>query len=150
MPPALRCHRRKVSWTRVWALRKLATWQGIFDEFVYIGIDTVVLENLDVVFSFLRDFDFMTSHAYIPWIVKFVWNESIFRIKRLTQQQILFATNTGFIVSRRNALSLDDVEAKLPSALELAPHMALEYKEQPLINGSSGFSVGKSKGLDQP
>lgn len=114
--------------------RKLATWQGPFDEFVYVDVDTVVLEPLEPLFRFLTEFDFMTSHGYVPWILKFVWHESIFTTRRLTHQQITFATNTGFIISRRNALTIGEAEMKLQAALELAPHMALDCMEQPFLN----------------
>jgi hypothetical protein len=114
--------------------RKLATWNGMFDEFAYVDVDTVVLEPIEPLFRLLADFDFMTSHAFLPWIMKFVWHDSIFTTGRLSHRQISFATNTGFILSKRNMLTLDEAEAKLPVGLELAPHMALECIEQPFLN----------------
>ncbi len=114
--------------------RKLATWDGAFDEFVYVDVDTVVLEPIEPLFRFLEDFDLMTSHAYVPWIMKFVWHDSIFTTGRLSHRQITFATNTGFILSKRNVLTLEQAEANLSAGLELAPHMALECMEQPFLN----------------
>lgn len=114
--------------------RKLAMWSGPFDEFVYIDCDTVVLRPVDFVFELLDKHAFVTSHSNMRTIRQFVWRDSIFEQGKLDNLQIAFSANTGFIVSRRGVLDLADVEAGLGEALELAPHMALECCEQPLLN----------------
>jgi hypothetical protein len=114
--------------------RKLAMWSGEAEHFLYIDTDTVVLSNVDFVFRFLPAIDFLTSHSELPELRQWVWMDSIYATGILTDEQIRFSTNTGFIASRRALLSLDEVEKRLPSALELAPHMVLSCKEQPFLN----------------
>jgi hypothetical protein len=114
--------------------RKLAAWEGRYDEFVYIDTDTVVLEDVDFAFEHLSQFDFVTSHSNDPYIRKWVWKDSIYGAKALTPEQISFAANTGFITSRRGCLTVDKVLDRLPKAVELAEHMELICVEQPLLN----------------
>ena len=114
--------------------RKLATWQGEFDEFIYIDSDTVVLENIDFVFHYLKEFNFLTSESDNPENRRWVWKESIDGTEKLTEEQLSFAANTGFIASKRGCLTLSDVVGRLPAALELADHMELFCCEQPFLN----------------
>jgi hypothetical protein len=114
--------------------RKLAAWEGRYDQFVYIDSDTVVLESVDFVFEHLSRFDFVTSHSNDPYIRKWVWKDSIYSTEALTQEQIAFATNTGFITSRRGCLTVDEAFDRLPKAVELADHMELFCAEQPFLN----------------
>jgi len=114
--------------------RKLAIWEGDFDQFIYIDVDTVVLRNIEFAFAFLYRFDFVTSHSNIPEIVKWVWKPSIYSAGRLTEEQIAFSANTGFIMSKKGALTLETVMPRLASALSLASHMVLFCKEQPFLN----------------
>jgi len=114
--------------------RKLALWEGEFDEFVYMDADTVVLASVEFVFDFLADYDFVNSHSNLPHLRQWVWKDSIESAGRLTAEQIAYSANMGFIASRKEALPLGDVIEKLPAALELHPHMELFCKEQPLLN----------------
>ena len=116
------------------AYRKLAIWEGDFEEFVYIDVDTVVLENIGFVFEFLSEYEFLTSHSNISSIIKFVWQESIYRSGRLTKEQIEYAASTGFIASKKHVLRLDTIKANLADALQLASHMTLYCMEQPFLN----------------
>ena len=65
--------------------RKLAMWDGPFDEFIYIDTDTVVLTDLDFVFAHLADFGFIASHSNLPQIRKWVWKDSIYDAGVLTR-----------------------------------------------------------------
>jgi hypothetical protein len=110
--------------------RKLATWEGEYDEFLYIDSDTVILKTIDFVFDYLNEFSFVVATSNIPGRA---WKESICKTDKLTPQQIGFAANTGFISSKKGCLGLCDVISRLPAATELATHMKLGY-EQPLLN----------------
>lgn len=114
--------------------RKLAAWEGQYDQFVYIDSDTVVLESIDFAFGYLSRFDFVTSHSNDPHIRKWVWKDSIYGTEALTQAQISFATNTGFITSQRGCLTVDEAFDRLPEAVKLADHMELLCTEQPFLN----------------
>lgn len=114
--------------------RKLAMWSGPFEEFVYIDCDTVVLRPVDFVFDLLDRHGFVTSHSNMRSIRQFVWRDSIYAQGRLDNLQIAYSANTGFVTSRRGLISLDEVEGRLEETLALAPHMALECCEQPLLN----------------
>jgi len=114
--------------------RKLSMWNGIFQEFVYIDLDTVILANVEFVFSFLEEYDFITSHSDMPENRDMVWKPSIWESGRLSSRQIEYAANTGFIASRRGLLTLAKVGSRMPEALQLREHMELHCKEQPLLN----------------
>jgi hypothetical protein len=120
--------------TAIGHYRKLAAWNGEFDEFIYIDVDTVVLRDVGLVFDFLASHSFVTSHSNIENIVKFVWKKSVYQSNLLTKEQIAFSANTGFIASQARALTKEVVKAKLERACALAPHMSLSYAEQPLLN----------------
>ena len=114
--------------------RKLAIWDGPYDEFLYIDCDTVILGDVSYVFRLLDRAVFVTSASNIPANRKWVWKDSIYATGTLTHDQIDFAANTGFIASTRGKLSLDRIEEKVPAAVILAPHMELLCAEQPLLN----------------
>ena len=114
--------------------RKIAMWEGDFQEFVYIDTDTVVLESIEFVYDLLPRFGFITSHSHIPQSRKWVWKDSVQRSGKLTPDQIAYAANTGFIVSSTGSLSMDEARGKVSAARELAPHMELWCAEQPFLN----------------
>jgi hypothetical protein len=125
---------RKFHGRAVGQYRKLAIWDGPFDEFACIDTDTVVLTNVDFVFVNLERFDFVTSGSDIPNNRKWVWKDSVYATDALTERQISYAANTGFVVSRKECLPSAQVDAQLPAALALAEHMELYCCEQPLLN----------------
>jgi hypothetical protein len=114
--------------------RKLAMWEGDFDEFAYIDADTIVLESIEFAFEFLSDYDFLTSFSHVPDYRKWVWKDTIYQAKKLAYDQIQFAAGTGFLLSKKGMLTLNGVRAKLPDALALSSHMELFCAEQPLLN----------------
>ena len=114
--------------------RKLAIWEGPFDQFVYIDSDTVVLHSIDFALRYLDQFDFLTSHSDMPQIRSWVWKDSVYATGALTNKQISYAANTGFLASRRKCLSREQIQAQLPGAQALAQHMELLCCEQPLLN----------------
>lgn len=116
------------------AYRKLATWEGCFDEFIYIDIDTVVLDRIDFAFQFLSVANIFTSHSNIPNIVKWVWKDSIYDRGILSDEQIQYAANTGFFVSTKGVLSVQYAISKIPDALLLKADMELFCMEQPFLN----------------
>jgi hypothetical protein len=116
------------------AYRKLALWQGDFDEFIYIDVDTIILDNVEFVFKFLSDYEFITSHSNMKNILKWVWQKSIYASGHLTDEQIAYAANTGFIASRKTALPWENIKSALEDAVKLSGHMTLFCKEQPFLN----------------
>jgi hypothetical protein len=114
--------------------RKLVMWQGPYDEFIYIDTDTIVLNSVDFVYSHLDSFEFVTTHSDMADIRRFVWKDSIYGTGALSDGQIGYAANTGFVASRREAISADHLAARLPDAVALAAHMELDCVEQPLLN----------------
>ena len=116
------------------AYRKLAAWEGIFESFIYIDVDTVVIDSIDFAFDSLEYADYVASHSNLSNIRQFVWKESIYQSHILTSSQIEYAANTGFFVSRRGTLSINKCLANVDSALELKPHMELSCMEQPYLN----------------
>ena len=124
-------HMHHQSWQEY---RKLAIWEGEFDEFIYVDIDTLVLANMDFAFKHLSSYDFIFCSSRGPAMFDQVWKKSIRDTGKLTKEQLEFAANTGFIVSRKGALSLDNMKSKLNEASSLSGHMVTFCKEQPFIN----------------
>lgn len=114
--------------------RKLALWEGEYDEFVYIDCDTVVLASVDFVFDHLDTYAFITASSNRPDLRRLVWRDSVYRSGPLTTEQISYGATTGLVASRREHLRFADVQRRLPGALGLAAHMNLDTCEQPLLN----------------
>ena len=114
--------------------RKLAMWSGPFEEFLYIDVDTVVLENIEFVYRYLADYDFLASHSNMPSIRRFVWKPNMPEVPGLNEEMSSYAANTGFIASRKGLLAINSLSEKLSSAVGLIPFMELESYEQPLLN----------------
>lgn len=114
--------------------RKIAAWNGIFDEFIYIDVDTIVLRRLDDVLSLLDRYDVITAFSNEPHSRKFVWKDSIDPTLGVTRDEIDFAANTGFIASKKGLLRLPGIENLVLQARELAPHMELLCVEQAPLN----------------
>lgn len=110
--------------------RKLAAWEGEFEEFLYIDSDTAVLRSIDFVFDYLADHGFVTATSNLPGRA---WLQTIGNSGKLTPEQYGYAANTGFVASRRGALTQAGIAAALPMGRELKPHMKLGY-EQPFLN----------------
>lgn len=123
--------------------RKLAAWEGIFDLFAYIDVDTVVLDSVDFVFEHLKYGHYIASHSNLEQIRRWVWKDSIYETNLLTEPQIAFATNTGFFASARGMLPIKHCLAKVEGALRLKDSMELMAMEQPFLNYlvvSSGYN----------
>jgi hypothetical protein len=114
--------------------RKLAAWEGEYDEFVYLDCDTVILRDVSAVFAHLDQFAFVTGYSNHPPTRPLVWNDSIYQAGVLTEEQVAYAAGTGLVASRKEHLRFAGVRQQLPAALELAPHMYLETCDQPLLN----------------
>jgi hypothetical protein len=112
--------------------RKLALWDGPFDEFIYIDLDMVVLKPISSLYLLLEHYDILTSHSHMPSIQRWVWREK--PIGFLTQDQIAFSANTGFILSKSGALSFNGSVRRVQDALLLKDYMELNCAEQPLLN----------------
>lgn len=113
--------------------RKLAMWEGPYDEFLYIDADTVVLENIDFVFEFLNHFAFVLLYSS-PDNQAQVWFPSISQTEKLAPEQIAFGGSAGFIASRKGSMTMEEVRERLPTALQLRQHMRLACADQPLMN----------------
>ena len=114
--------------------RKLAAWFGPFDEFLYIDLDTVVLRPVDAVFPLLENFDAVTAYSNDPESRKFVWLDSIAPNQLISQEEIDYSANMGFILSHRRLLNRDIVATLVPQAKELSKHMELQCFDQPFNN----------------
>ena len=114
--------------------RKLAAWEGVFDEFIYIDVDTVVIDSVDFAFAQLKYGHYVASHANITSTRRWVWKDNIYERNLLTPPQIAYSANTGFFVSRRGLFTMQYCMAKTTGALELKDSMELDCMEQPFLN----------------
>lgn len=115
--------------------RKLACWHGPFQQFIYVDVDTIVLKSLDIVFPLLADYDIVVASSNMPELKSWVWRPTIDDAGVLSDQQVAFSANTGFIASSREAAAeIEKGVDNLDSALSLVAHMALQCAEQPFLN----------------
>lgn len=114
--------------------RKLACWQGPFERFIYIDVDMIVLKDIRFAFDILEKYDFITSCSDIAEAEKWVWKESVYSTGALSREQVSYAANTGFIVSRKGLIPLDTLMKRVIEAKSLKDHMELYCVEQPLLN----------------
>jgi hypothetical protein len=112
--------------------RKLAIWEGLYDQFAYIDVDTVLLNGIDIPLKMLDDFDFLTATSDLPAIRKYVWKDSLPPSAQAVDSK--YAANTGILFSKREMLTMANIERKLDEALQLAPYMELKCAEQALLN----------------
>lgn len=129
----------------VGSYRRMAAWEGSFEQFIYIDIDTIVLENLSFVWKNLSHCKFFTSHSNLPQIRKWVWKDSIYKKNKLNRSQIEYSANCGFIVSTKKILPTEWIISRVDEALEFKDDMELFCMEQPFLNYlivTSGYNYG--------
>jgi len=114
--------------------RKLAAWSGMFKHFIYIDIDTIVLQSISFVFNLLEKWNIITGHSNIIGSRRFVWNEEFLPVDHLSRAQIDYAANTGFVASNVNALSAHSFRERAASSLKLKSSFNLDCAEQPFLN----------------
>lgn len=122
--------------------RKLAAWHGAYKRFIYIDVDTVVLSDVRFVFDYLSMLGTVTSHSDLPGLRQFVWTEDIQSADLLTNRQIAFSANTGFLASKQGILDLMELRARIGEAQKLLPYMVPQCAEQSYLNYAivtSGF-----------
>lgn len=114
--------------------RKLAAWEGPFDQFIYIDVDTVLLSDAAIVLKFLSKYSFIASQSRLPGLRRWVWKDSMLSAGALSADQLSYSANTGFLCSHMGALNLAKAEDAADSAITFAPHMELLCFEQPFLN----------------
>ncbi|MFC1730871.1 hypothetical protein ACFL6I_11105 [candidate division KSB1 bacterium] len=92
------------------------------------------MKKIDFAFQLLDHYDIITSCSNLESIKKWVWKESVYETGALNNEQIEYAANTGFIVSKKNIISLENIKNKLSPALKLKSHMELACIEQSFLN----------------
>lgn len=129
--------------------RKFAIWEGAFEEFIYIDVDTLVLADVQFAFALLGEFDCLTARSNEPENLKWVWKERIDARGLLLPEQVDFGANTGVVISKKQFLPLDRALDRLSGALALKPYMELHCQEQPLLNYMIVTSGGRYASLGE-
>ncbi len=114
--------------------RKLALWEGPFDEFVYIDVDTILLRPVTPLLALLQCHDVVFSSSHVPGARRWTWRDSIEAAGLLPASMVESAANTGFFLSRAGRLALSDLIGLLAGIGPLVQHMELRCKEQPFLN----------------
>jgi len=114
--------------------RKLAIWEGDFDDFIYLDVDNIVLEDLSPLFDLLDTYQFVVCDSKMAGNIQWVWKDSISLREKIGSDRVQYAANTSFIASKKGALSLNDIETQIDLIDDLVPHMQLSCGEQPLLN----------------
>jgi len=117
---------------RVGQYRKLMAWEGPCDDFIYIDIDTIVLNDVGFAFDYLEQFDVIVAESNLNGTNQFTWKKR--PTHYFSAEQIAFAANTGFVTSRRGIISIEFALRRIHEALLLADFMELASAEQPLLN----------------
>jgi hypothetical protein len=112
--------------------RKLAMWNGIFDEFIYVDSDMIVLQKLTPLFSLLSAWDIVVAVSDLPQLKRFVWNDNATAFNEKIDTE--YSANTGFIISKRGVLEQSQIIHLAKQAQRYKTGMALECAEQPVLN----------------
>jgi hypothetical protein len=112
--------------------RKLMAWEGPCDDFIYIDIDTIVLNDVGFAFDYLEQFDVIAAESNVRGTNQFTWKKR--PTHHFSAEQIDFAANTGFVTSRKGTISIEFALKRVHEALLLADFMELTCTEQPLLN----------------
>jgi len=130
--------------------RKLAIWDGDFDEFIYIDVDSIVLQDIEPVFELLSDYDFITASCNYASNLKWVWKKSIYKSGLLSLEQIAYAASTGFISSKKSALTLKYADDTARNSHILKQHIVHCGLEQSFFNYLIVTSGKRYTGLQIP
>lgn len=117
--------------------RKLACWFGSFDEFIYLDIDTIIQRNLNDLFDYLANYDYVTATSNHLSIRRWVWKNSVddlSAVHGLSRKQIDYGANTGFIISHKSILSVELIKQLLIESKSAKEYMFLGCLEQPFLN----------------
>jgi hypothetical protein len=109
-------------------------WEGPFDEFTYIDVDTIVMSSFGPLYDWLDDYAYIAGHSNIAGSRKFVWNDSIYTTGVLTSEEIEYAAGGGFFISKKNLWDWTVMERLVERAFTLRSHMASAGVDQPLLN----------------
>jgi len=114
--------------------RKLACWSGPYERFIYVDTDTVVTQNIDWIYSLVREYDFIFTHAPNPNNRQYVWKESIYGADVLTPEQIEFSANAGFFASSRSSFTREQIFKAAMLGAQISIHMDLGSSDQAFMN----------------
>lgn len=122
----------KVTGKTVGHFRKFAIWSGPYNEFIYIDCDMLVLRNVELAYEDLDAYDFITTHSNQPNLPDYVWKLGA-TSAGLSNDQIDYSANTGFIVSKRG---LFDVRNLIDTSeyQNYIPYLYDWTYEQPFLN----------------
>lgn len=114
--------------------RKLATFWGPLDHFLYLDSDIVVLSNLEELFEgyFRSGSDFMYSGTKSFINMKAVYKPGAFRDEMIRDYSAK-GFNAGAFLSSKNLLKLDEIRKISDEALLIKDNFA-NYGDQPFFN----------------
>lgn len=125
---------RKFSPNKVGLFRKLAVWMGPFDRFVYIDVASVVTNNLQIVFPYLAEFDFIASRSNVANDVRVIWRPDVLTTGILNNSQIEYAGSTNFFLSKKGALDFRRSRPLINEAIANSTYMCPGAAERAMIN----------------
>ena len=110
--------------------RKLAVFWGLFDHFVFLDSDIVVLTNFEELFEayFLSDSDFLYNDPNMEEVYK----PGNFREKMIKDYSAK-GFNTGFFLSSKSLLTFEEIKELLQEAAR-AKEFFVPWGEQPFLN----------------
>lgn len=128
---------------RMHGSRKLAMWDGPFDEFIYIDINSVILDSVDFAFPLLDTADIVTASSGMK---DKIWRDSVDKADVLSPEQINYGADTGFILSsKRFATTEQLLEKTIRDHAFLQENLVREVWDQGVLNylfATSGMRSG--------
>jgi hypothetical protein len=130
--------RKMPSVRRVNFVRKLCSFDGPFDKFIYMDTDTLVMNSLDPIYDKLDSYDWVVSDFQYKSDLSYIFNpdkqdllEKIFGLEKLKSQ--IFCA--GWFASKKNVFTHERI-SKLLGYLTSgeAEVLALRGSDQPLYN----------------
>lgn len=118
-------------------MRKLATWFGPLERFLYIDVDIIVFDRIASVLDYLDDHDFLCcDYHYKGRGLQDIFSPLVREQGIFSDAELLDVFNSGFWASRKAAITEDQMKALLR---ECAAHreyfdFSRQTTDQPILN----------------
>lgn len=116
--------------------RKLACWEGPFQNFIYVDIDTVVQDDFNTlnIDTLLQQHQYISNYSYVDHMMQWVWNIDQLDYSLFPYEYYQYSANMGFLISTKDFLSIEYCKLVLPIMLKYRHMMNLTYIDQPFFN----------------
>jgi hypothetical protein len=117
-------------------LRKLVSWFGPFDEFLYLDADIIAFEKIIDNLKYLSDYDFISCDYQYKRGIKDIFTQKILDDGALEEKDMEGVFNSGFWGSKKGIISEEDLYKTLEECASHPEYFDFSQKvtDMPVIN----------------